>query len=155
MTDRKQEDIITIIDSMSNSISDIKSVQQVSGDSFVNYSVYSANTYDFAITLTSIFTGMDFRLTFTHSEPLKYNIVDMSFFMRVDNSNVMANPYVSNAVPYTVQVANEAPQLGVTTWLLNCTNLDFTTWPTVNSHTFYFKFYFNGTVSGTFSSALI
>jgi len=136
------------ITDMSKSLGEFKSVQKSSGDSFVNYATSSTNSYDFA--LTTNVAHKSFRLTFTHTEPDKYNIVDLSWFVRIDDSNVMASPRVSNATPYTTEVCYEAPQLGVTTWLIDCTNLN-----NPASHTFYFKFYFNGTTSGTFSASVI
>ena len=153
MIDRKTHNIIDFIKNIANNIDEFKSTQPAAGKSFVNYAVSSSNTYDFALVMNT--RNKTFRLTFTHELPDKYNIVDLSWFMRVDNSNVMANPYVSNATPYTTEVCFEAPQLGVTTWLLDCGNLDFSIVPAVNTHTFYFKFYFNGTTTGTFSAVAI
>lgn len=153
MTDRKTDNIVNIVKDVSNNIDEFKSMQSVSGKSFVNYSVSSNSAYDFAITMNV--TNRAFRVIFTHELPDKYNIVDLSWFMRVDNSNVMASPRVSNAVPYTTEVCFEAPQLGVTTWILDCSNLDYSSFPSVNTHTFYFKFYFNGTTTGTFNAVTI
>ena len=148
MIDRKNDNITEYIENISKNISEFKSTQPSGGKSFVNYQVSSSNQYDFAVTMDA--TNKTFRVTFTHELPDKYNIVDLSWFMRVDNSDVMASPYLSNAVPYTTEVCYEMPQLGVTTWLLDCNNLDYPT-----NHTFYYKLYFNGTTTGTFSAALL
>lgn len=148
MIDRKTDTITEYISDISKNIDEFKSTQPASGKSFVNYSVSSENTYDFA--LTTNVSSKAFRITFTHELPDKYNIVDLSWFVRIDNPNVMANPYLSNATPYTTEVCFEAPQLGVTTWILDCTNLNYPV-----PHTFYFKFYFNGTTTGTFSAVSI
>lgn len=153
MIDRKTDTITEYISDISKNIDEFKSTQPASGKSFVNYSVSSSNTYDFALVMNNM--NKTFRITFTHELPDKYNIVDLSWFMRVDNNNVMDSPYLSNASPYTTEVCFESPQLGITTWLLDCGNLDFTTYPNVNTHTFYFKFYFNGTTTGTFSAISI
>lgn len=145
---RKSDTITEYVSDISKNIEEFKSTQPASGKSFVNYSVSSSNIYDFALT-TTVFAKA-FRITFIHELADKYNIVDLSFFVRIDDPNVMANPYLSNAPPYTTEVCFEAPQLGKTTWILDCTNLNYPV-----SHTFYFKFYFNGTTTGTFSAAAI
>ena len=144
----KQPDILDEIKKINIDINEFKTTQQSSGKSFVNYSVSSTSDYDFSMVVDVV--DKAFRLTFTHSEPNKYNIVDLTWFVRIDNSAVMENPYLSNATPYTVEMAHEKPQLGLTTWILDCTNLN-----APSSHTFYFKFYFNGTVDGTFSATAI
>lgn len=144
----ERPDILDEVKNMIEDVNNFKTTQQSSGRSFVNYSVSSSNSYDFSISVNT--SNKAFRLTFTQSEPTKYNIVDLSYFFRIDNSAVMADPYVSNAPPYTVEVVLEKPQLGITTWILDCTNNNAPT-----SHTFYFKFYFNGTVDGTFSAVAL
>lgn len=153
MTDRKTDNILSVVADISKNIDEFKAMQSAGGKSFVNYSVSSVNNYDFALTIST--QNKAFRVTFTHELADKYNIVDLSWFMRVDNSAVMANPRVSNVVPYTTEVCFEAPQLGVTTWILDCSNVDYTSFPSVNTHTFYFKFYFNCTTTGTFSAVVI
>jgi len=150
---RNEDNILTELNKIKYNISDFKATQKVSGDSFINYAISSSSDYDFSVTMDT--TNKTYRLTFTQDTPDKYNIIDLSLFMRVDNSNVMADPRVSNATPYTSEICFEAPQLGVTTWLIDCANLDYSTFPNVNTHTFYYKFYFNGTATGTFSAQLI
>lgn len=153
MVNRKTDTIAEYIADISKNIEEFKSTQPASGKSFVNYSTNSSNAYDFSLT-TNVYDKA-FRITFNDELSGKYNIVDLSWFMRVDNPNVMDNPRLTNNIPYTVQVCYEAPQLGKTTWILDCGNLDFSTYPNVNTHTFYFKFYFNGTTTGTFSAVAI
>ena len=148
MIDRKSDTITEYISDISKNIDEFKGTQLSGGKSFINYSVSSSNTYDFALTTTAF--AKAFRITFTHELSDKYNIVDLTWFVRIDNSDVMANPYLSNAAPYTTEVCFEAPQLGKTTWILDCTNLNYPA-----SHIFYFKFYFNGTTTGTFSAVAI
>lgn len=149
MIDRKIETIADNIQSISSDIAEFKSTQQAGGKSFVNYSVSSSNNYDFALTMNT--ANKTFRVTFTHELSDKYNIVDLSWFMKIDNQNVMDNPRLSNATPFTTEVCYEMPQLGKTTWLLDCGNIDWSVYPAVNTHIYYFKFYFNGTTSGMYS----
>lgn len=153
MIDRKSDTITEYVADISKDINEFKSTQIAGGKSFVNYSVSSSSAYDFSIVMNT--RNKTFKITFTHELPDKYNIVDLTWFVRLDNSNVMDNPRLTNISPYTVQVCPETPQQGVTTWLLDCDNIDFSTFPNVNTHTFYFKFYFNGTTTGTFSASTI
>lgn len=150
MIDRKNYSLPGYVDDARQNLEDFKYSQPIGGASFVNYPTSSTNTFDYSIGL-SVSTRA-FRVTFAHDEPDKYNIVDMSHFIRVDNSDVMSSPYIQATSAFiTTRVVTEEPIHGQTSWIIDTTNLDRDGSFNIIPHTVFFKFFFSGTVSGTFS----
>lgn len=150
MIDRKNETLAGYVKEAKDDLGDIKYAQPIGGASFVNYNTSSTDLYDYSIGLSV--STRPFRVTFTHDVTDRYNIVDMSHFIRVDNSDVMSSPYVPSSLNFiTTRVVTEEPQHGLTSWIIDVTNLDRDGSFNIIPHTVFFKFFFSGTVSGTFS----
>lgn len=149
INDRKHNDIIQTIHSMTDEVADLKDTQPLGGTSFVTYVTKSSDLYDYSMVQSTERAG--FRVTFTHdpTKGTKYHIVNMSTFMRIGNPDVMASPYYTGTavdIPANFLPLPEASDAGVSQWIVTTHNYDVPT-----SYTFYFKFFFKGTVGGTFS----
>lgn len=148
--DRKTENIMTGIKDTSVTLENIKSTQFIGGQSFVTYISKSDDAYDFFLTVPPSWKTA--RISFTYSpEALnKHHIVTPNVFYRIDNSSVMEAPAVgSNGSISGVSVFQDGSGQGFSSWIMQIGNFDS------GSHTFYFKYYFYGTVSGTFSTVAL
>lgn len=148
--DRKTENIMTGIKDTSVTLENIKSTQFIGGQSFVTYITNSDNQYDFALTLPSSWKTARISFTYTAEAATKHHIVKPNIFYRVDNPNVMESPVVgTNGAVSDLDFFQDGGGQGFSSWIMQIANFD------TSSHTFYFKYYFYGTVSGTFSTVAL
>lgn len=146
MTDRKQQDIITEIRDLKDDADDLKGVQPLGGASFVNYTYHTQDAYDYSFNQSVSIRSFRLRFIYDDVASEKYHIVMPSLYYRIDNGNVMELPYFELASPIvSIDVLPEPSSPGESRWLLVSQNYD-----TPTAHNIYLKFYFQGTVSGTF-----
>jgi|GEM_PF-4954156 len=148
MSDRKTDNIVTRTRGLQREIQSYKSVQPLGGASFVNYTTFSNSNYDFSRISSGVYQS--YRLTFTYSEPEGYHIMNPSLFFRIDNPDVMDDPYLSTLnQEYFINIIGEEPQSGYNSWIVDLSNVSGVT------HTFYVKAFFTGTTSGSFNLSAI
>lgn len=147
--DRKRKDIITEVRDLKTDTDELKSTQPLGGVSFVNYTYHTEDTYDYSYTQSVIIRSFRLRFIYDDVASEKYHIVVPSLYYRIDNSNVMADPYFELTAPViSIDVLPEPPMIGESRWLLVSQNYHYPTPGT--PHDVYLKFYIQGTVSGTF-----
>lgn len=148
--DRKTENIFTNIKNGVETIQSSKSTQPISGKSFVTYVTKSNDLYDFSLSVPQSYKIALVEFTYEPSAATKHHIVKPTIFYRLDAPDVMAAPIIES---YTTNTGIDFFQLrtgqGFASWVIQITNIDAAT------HTFYFKFFFYGTVKGTFVTSAL
>ena len=148
MDDRKQQSIITDVSQLITDAQDIKGSQPIGGASFVNYFTKSAFAYDYSYN-QSVFKRA-FRVRFTHADPGKYHIINLNAFFRLNNSDVMGAPYLTNVNrDAQLDVVPDVFAAGYNEWIITTENFN-QPYPGI-SYDFYLKLFFKGTTPGTFS----
>lgn len=133
----------------------MKSAQLIGAGSLVAYKTFTNNNSDYDTTLTSSAQERFLRLTFTHDTAENGALLELKLFYRINNSNVLANP----VDPYTpvqpaifVRYYKEVWNLtgNTTSWRIRLVkNFDG------DPYTAYFKFFIDGTDSGSWNVTVI
>lgn len=148
MDDRKTQNFVTDVSQLITDTEDMKSSQPIGGASFVNYFTQSPYGYDYSW-LQSTFKRA-FRVRFTHADPGKYHIINLNAFFRLDNADVMGNPYLANINRAAqLEVVPDVFAAGYNEWIITTENFN-QPYPGT-SYTFYLKLFFKGTTPGTFT----
>lgn len=148
--DRKTENILSSIKDNSLTLENSKSTQFIGGKSFVTYVTNSDNQYDFSLNVPQAYKAAKITFTFTDNALNKFHIVKPTIYYRIDNPDVMGSPAIlSNGTNQIVSFFQDGVAHGVNTYVLQLTNGD------AAAHTFYLKYYFYGTTSGTFNTVAL
>jgi hypothetical protein len=131
---------------------DLKGVQFIGQRSIKSYKTFDpSTTYDYNFTLLQTDPIKDFTLTMTHDTGVPKALLELNIFARANNPDVMANPipYRSpTAPPISVRWKKNMPQVdGETSWTVRV----FKGNAGVASYEAYFKFFVDGTATGTIS----
>lgn len=127
-------------------LTELKNPQTLSADNVLGYMTAAAATADYGRTLAAG-ASATMTLTFTHDHSLKGSIQQLFWFYAIDNSNVMLTyfPPWGNGPMIEVVVQKLVPNDTTNVWKIWCYNHDTIT------RTAYFKFFFSGTDSGSWS----
>lgn len=148
--DRKTENILTNIKDNSLTIENAKSTQFIGGKSFVTYVTNSNNQNDFSLSVPQAYKAAKITFTFSDNAVNYFHIVRPTIYYRIDNPDVMASPTVlSSGTGQIISFFQNGVDHGQNTYIVQITNVD------ASSHTFYFKYYFYGTTSGTFGTVAL
>lgn len=148
--DRKTENILSSIKDIDLNISSMKSTQYLGGASFVTYVTSSEDLYDFQITIPQSYKTAKVTFTYPISASTKNHIVSLTAYFRIDNPKVMAAPVIEDSNSFQIATPFvDGSGLGFTSWIIQLAN------GSPSSKTFYFKFFFSGTTSGTFNAVAL
>lgn len=148
--DRKTENILSTIKDSSTTLENGKSTQFIGGKSFVTYVTNSNDLYDYSLSAPASYKAARITFTFDSSAADKFHIVQPTIYYRMDDPDVMANPVIlSNGSSYIMRFFQDGVAHGVNTYVIQLSHGESGT------HTFYFKYYFYGTVKGTFSTVAL
>lgn len=148
--DRKTENILTNIKDSSVTLENGKSTQFIGGKSFVTYAVSSGDQYDFSLSSPAAYKAARITYTFDPTAAEKFHIVQPTIYYRMDNPDVMADPVIlSNGSSYIMRFFQDGVSHGVNTYIIQLSHGESGT------HTFYFKYFFYGTVKGTFTTVAL
>lgn len=155
--DRKTDNWVKQIKRIEQEIDDFKSTQFIGADSLIAYKTYSANEFDYQSTLTSPNQVRYLRLTLQHQAATDGILSELKLFYRINNSNVMAAPvdkhtFVQPAIFVRwYKDMNETYTTGTqTSWRIRLSKN-----ASGDSFTAYFKFFIDGTDTGTWSINVI
>lgn len=136
-----RETIYSILKRCIGTLEQLQTAQSLNNKSVRSKTTYSANQYDHHVYMTA--TEEIWRLSATPKSG-KLSLIDMKYWFRVNNSNVMANPQqpTPTAPEVSVKYVQNRPTGATFTWdFLLMSNL--TGFPP--PHNVYFKFMFSGT----------
>lgn len=149
---RKTDNWLNTISGIQEGLQNRKSVQPVGGDLFISYKTSSGSINDYSFTLTNSVPLRYFRLEFDHQNSAHGALLSLKVFTSVDVADVMPN-----ATPYFVSVAPPA----LVRWKkdLSYSTDTKTVWTIVvakgqmgvTSFGIYWKFFIDGTDTGTWS----
>lgn len=151
MFPKREDTFIETIKDQQKSVENIKGIQFIGQRSITNYKTFSDDNYDLDFVIYNADTTRNFELTFSHNNDIRDSLLTLNIFTRADNSNVMASP-----IPYFSPTAPEF----TTRWRKKMTSVDGESiWyisfiknlPGFPSFHVYAKFFFDGTVTGTWS----
>lgn len=139
-------DPVALISQLRSTLDELKGAQRVGADNVLGYLNHSNNSYDYSLRLTDSQTKK-FTLTFKHDHALHGSVQKLSEFYSLDNPNVTAGVYPAwaNGPPVFYRVQKLPPTDTENRWLFHVVNSGASTWDV------YFKFFFHGTDSGTFT----
>lgn len=136
-----QETIYSILKRCIDTLERIQTVQSLNNKSVRSKTTYSANQYDYHVYMTA--TTERWRLSVTPNSG-KLSLIDMKYWFRTDNPDVMASPQqpTPTAPIVSVMYVQNRPTGATFTWdFLLMSNLDGLPPP----HNVYIKFMFSGT----------
>lgn len=145
--DRKTENILTTIKDSTVTLQNGKSTQLLGGKSFVTYVTNSNDPYDYSLSAPASYKAARISFTFDSNASNKFHIVQPTIYYRMDNPDVMADPVIlSNGTSYIMRYFQDGVSQGQNTYIIQLSHGESGT------HTFYFKYFFYGTVRGTFNT---
>lgn len=148
--DRKTENILTNIKDSSITLENGKSTQFIGGKSFVTYITNSNAQYDYSLSTVASYKAARIIFTFDENASDKFHIVQPTIYYRMDNPDVMGDPVIlSNGSSYIMRYFQDGISHGSNSYIIQLSHGESGT------HTFYFKYYFYGTVKGTFSTTTL
>lgn len=150
MYSRKTDDWITDIKELQQNSRDRKSTQPIGAGSLLMYKTSTSALNDYNFTLLQTTPLRFFRVTFTHATSQRGALLSLKVFVGIDTPDVMSSPF-----PYFTSVG--APAL--VRWKKDTTlsSDSQTVWtiavakgnPGTPSYQVYFKFFIDGTDTGS------
>lgn len=150
MTRLRPPVLLDTIRSIQSDLDELKATQNVGQSELIGYQSHSTNLNDFSFTILSS-AVKNYILTFTHDKALHGSIQQLFFFYSIDQPDVL-NFYIppwSNGPAVAAYPFKLTPTDAANQWYINVSNND----PTLVTYTVYFKYFFAGTDSGSWSIA--
>lgn len=129
-------------------LEEIKTPQQVSGNNILYYNTYKSGLFDF--TMYSDAAIKKYLIHFVTDKP-RFQLIYLSLYYSIDNPDVLASVVETTAVAPDVSATYKAlpfqrDYVDFELWVYN------NTWGLSNTpYNIYFKFYFTGTSSGSYT----